>query len=449
MEDFSRMVDVKSAIELGEGQFIEFKEAADKNLAREMVAFANSSGGFIYLGITDTCNIKGVETSNKLKSQIQDTARNCDPPLAILLLQQENVLIIEVKEGVSKPYSCASGFYMRMGANSQKMSRDEILSLAIKTGKIRYDEQICPHFDWRDFDEDKFEYYLKLARISNNLPKEEILRNLRVLTSDGMTNAGVLYFAKQPYKYIISSKIRCIHFNDDERVDILDKKEVDRGIIGNIEYAITYLKELVPIRFEIKDLKRDEYPEYPIEAYREAIVNAIIHFDYFLGDTIAIEKLKTRIIINNKGELLFPKSEFGKKSESRNRLLVDLLARTDFMEKAGTGINRVTNACVENGNQVQFEFSDSFWITIKSNVPDIVPDIVPDNVPDNVRDKRIYLVLDLIKKNNQIQLKELSKTLKVSTRTIRRDIEKLKSMNSLKRIGSEKSGFWKIINDDN
>lgn len=70
-------------------------------------------------------------------------------------------------------------------------------------------------------------------------------------------------------------------------------------------------------------------------------VNAVIHFDYFLGDTIAIEKLKSSIIINNKGELLFPKSEFGKKSEARNRLLVDLLARTDFMEKAGTGIKRV------------------------------------------------------------------------------------------------------------
>jgi len=230
---------------------------------------------------------------------------------------------------------------MRMGANSQKMSRDEILALAIKTGKIRYDEQICTDFDWKDFDDEKFEYYLKLARISNNLSREEILRNLRLLTNEGMTNAGVLYFAKKPYKYIISSKIRCIHFNDDKRVDILDKKEVDRGIIGNIEFAIAYLKERIPVRFEIKDLKRDEFPEYPIEAYREAIVNAVIHFDYYLGDTIAIEKLKNSIVINNKGELLFPESDFGKRSEARNRLLVDLLARTDFMEKAGTGIKRV------------------------------------------------------------------------------------------------------------
>jgi ATP-dependent DNA helicase RecG len=265
------ILDLKAALELGEGQFIEFKELPDKNLPKEMVAFANASGGVIYLGITDNGKIKGIETTNKLKSQIQDTARNCDPPVAVLLTQIQNVLAIEVKEGMNKPYSCATGFFMRMGANSQKMSRDEILTLAIKTGKIRYDEQICIDFDWIDFDDEKFEYYLKLAGISNNMPREEILRNLRVLTADGITNAGVLYFAKKPYKYIISSKIRCIHFNDDKRVDILDKKEVDRGIIGNIEFAIAYLKERIPVRFEIKDLKRDEFPEYPIEAYREAI----------------------------------------------------------------------------------------------------------------------------------------------------------------------------------
>lgn len=194
------ILDLKAALELGEGQFIEFKESPDKSLPREMVAFANASGGVIYLGITDSGQIKGIETSNRLKSQIQDTARNCDPPVAVLLTQIQNVLAIEVKEGVNKPYSCSSGFYMRMGANSQKMNRDEILALAIKTGKIRYDEQICTDFDWKDFDDEKFEYYLKLARISNNLSREEILRNLRILTSDGMTNAGILYFAKKPYK---------------------------------------------------------------------------------------------------------------------------------------------------------------------------------------------------------------------------------------------------------
>jgi ATP-dependent DNA helicase RecG len=288
----AKISDLNYVLELGEGQFIEFKETLDKSFSKELIAFANASGGVIYLGITDAGIIKGIEVSNRLKSQVQDIAYNCDPSIIVSLSEINNVLAIEIKEGLNKPYSCSSGFYMRMGANSQKMKRDEILALAIKSGKIRYDEQICNDFDWKDFDNEKFEYYLKLARISNNMSKEEILKNLRILTNEGITNAGVLYFAREPYKYIISSKIRCVHFNDDNRIEILDKKVIDRGIIGNIEFAVGYLKELTPVRYEIKKLLRDEFPEYPLEAYREAIVNAIIHFDYFLGDTIAIETKK-------------------------------------------------------------------------------------------------------------------------------------------------------------
>lgn len=438
------MHNIDKITELGEGQFIEFKETFDKSLQKEIVAFANASGGVIYLGITDTGKPNGVDITNRLKSQIQDIAYNCDPSVLINLTEIDNVLAVEVSEGNNKPYSCSAGFFMRMGANSQKMTRNEILALAIKSGKVRFDEQICSNFDWKDFDDEKFEYYLKLAGISYNLPKEEILQNLRVLTVEGFTNAGVLYFAKVPYKYVISSKIRCVHFNDDDRVDILDKKEVDRGIIGNIEFAEAYLKERVPVRFEIKALRRKEFPEYPIEAYREAIVNAVVHFDYFLGDNIAIEKLKSAIVINNKGELLFPKSEFGKKSEARNRLLVDLLARTDFMEKAGTGIKRVTNACIENGNDFHFDFSDSFWITLQSNHKKNVPENVPENAPENVPEKRLILIMELIKLDASVSMLDLAKKIGVDHKTIKRDIAKLKNLGLLKRIGPAKGGHWEV-----
>ncbi|MCK9321535.1 MAG: putative DNA binding domain-containing protein [Bacteroidales bacterium] len=456
---------LNSILQLGEGQFIEFKENLDKSLAKEIVAFANASGGAVYIGVTDSGNLKGLSISNKIKSQIQDIAYNCDPAINIKLEEINNILAIYVTEGVNKPYSCSSGFYMRMGANSQKMTRNEILSLAIKTGKVRYDEQICDNFEWKDFDDEKFEYYLKIAGISKNMPREDILKNLRVLTNDGFTIAGALYFAKEPFKYIISSKIRCVHFNDDERIDILDKKVVDRGIIGNIEFAVNFLKDIIPVRYEIKDLNRKEFPEYPIEAYREAIVNAIIHFDYFLGDTIAIEKLKNSIIINNKGELLFPKDEFGKKSEARNRLLVDLLARTNFMEKAGTGIKRVSDACISNGNRVDFDFSDSFWITMHSNnldanldkVVDKVVEKVPENVGDDVTKdvgkdvgkgvgkdvgKDILLIIE---NQANITIPQIAQILKLTERTIERHISKLKKENKIYRVGGRKSGFWEII----
>src|SRR6056297_218369 len=434
-------------IELGEGQFIEFKETIDKNIQREIVAFANASGGIIYIGISDA----GIIITNRLKSQLQDMAYNCDPPIAVSLTETANVLALEVKEGNNKPYSCSSGFFMRMGANSQKMRRDEILALAVKSGKIRFDEQICIDFDWKDFDNEKFEYYLKLANITSNLSKEEVLMNLRVLTKEGLTNAGVLFFAKEPYKYIISSRIRCVHFNDDERIEILNKKVIDRGIIGNIEYAVTFLKELVPVRYKIKNLERDEYPEYPIEAYREAIVNAIIHFDYFLGDTIAIEKLKSSIVVNNKGELLFPEKDFGKRSEARNRLLADLLTRTKYMEKAGTGIKRVTNACIKNGNKVNFEFSDSFWITIETNRTDKVGEKVGERVGEKVGVKLTEnqrIILNQMQNDPFTSAKALAETVGISVRKIETNIRKLKDLGYIERVGPAKGGYWKIVTSD-
>jgi len=241
----------------------------------------------------------------------------------------------------------------------------------------------------------------------------------------------------------VSSKIRCIHFNDDDRVDILDKKEVDRGIIGNIEFAEEYLKERVPVRYEIKELRRKEFPEYPLEAYREAIVNSIIHFDYFLGDTIAIEKLKNSIVINNKGELLFPETDFGKRSEPRNRLLSDLLAKTDFMEKAGTGIKRVRDACSDNGNKVSFRFTDAFWITMHSNKS--VTESVTENVTENVTEKRLFQIMKEIEYNPRISYDQLCKILGVARMTVYRDLESLKEEGKIKRIGPAKGGHWEVI----
>lgn len=232
--------ELKFILQEGEGQFIEFKEKLDKKIAQEIVAFANASGGRIFLGIDDKNNIKGVGITNKLKSQIQDIARNCDPSMIIKLESFEKILIINIAEGKNKPYSCSSGFYMRMNANSQKMNRNQIIELSIKSGRIRFDEQICSDFKFEDFDDDKFNYYLKLAKISDNLDKKDILKNLKVLTKEGMTNAGILFFTKEPYKYIGNSKIRCVRFKGNKRVNIIDKKEVDKGLLEilNLPYNI-------------------------------------------------------------------------------------------------------------------------------------------------------------------------------------------------------------------
>jgi ATP-dependent DNA helicase RecG len=97
-------------LELGEGQFIEFKESLDKQITKEIVASANASGGIIYLGVSDDGIIKGVDISNKLKSKIQDFSYNCDASIIVSLNIINNILAVEIKKGMNKPYSCSSGF---------------------------------------------------------------------------------------------------------------------------------------------------------------------------------------------------------------------------------------------------------------------------------------------------------------------------------------------------
>jgi len=162
-------------------------------------------------------------------------------------------------------------------------------------------------------------------------------------------------------------------------------------------------------------------------------------------NAIAIEKLRSSIIINNKGELLFPENDFGKRSEARNRLLADLLARTDFMEKAGTGIKRVTDACSQNNNEVTFDFTDSFWVTIKTNIKKIEPLIEPLNGPLNKREMQI---VNLIKLNNKITIEKLAINTNASKATIKRDIAKLKELKILMRMGSRKNGYWVVLDNN-
>lgn len=130
----------------GETLTTEFMENVSKKLASELVALANKEGGTLFLGINDENQIVGIDVTNKLKSRIEDVARNCDPSINVTLEEIGEVLAVHVPEGKDKPYRCSSGFYLRQGTNSQKLARDEILEFGIEEGKIRFDDQSLEDF---------------------------------------------------------------------------------------------------------------------------------------------------------------------------------------------------------------------------------------------------------------------------------------------------------------
>ena len=269
--------ELRELIEKGESERVEFKEAFDsKNLSKELVAFANSSGGRILIGVSDKGEIKELNITNKIKSQIQDIARNCDPSIEINLEVFENVLIINVPEGKNKLYKCSDGFYLRQGPNSQKLSRDEILSFAINVGKIKFDEQISDKFKFpEDFDENQFNDFLKRSRISSIGNKQDILVNLFAAVKIGnklkLNNAGLLFFGKNISKFIRQNFITCILYKGKERVNIIDRKDFNEDLINNYENSLKFLKQHLRLEYIIKGGgPRQEVLELPEEALKEA-----------------------------------------------------------------------------------------------------------------------------------------------------------------------------------
>jgi ATP-dependent DNA helicase RecG len=102
----------------GESYTVEFKESPDKELSIEVCAFANASGGRVYIGVHDEGYVVGTNTSNVARSRIQDTINKIEPRLKVDIEVQDSIVILTVPEGTQKPYSCPMGFYLRSGPNS-------------------------------------------------------------------------------------------------------------------------------------------------------------------------------------------------------------------------------------------------------------------------------------------------------------------------------------------
>ena len=456
----------------GEGYKIEFKENIS-GIDKEIVAFANSSGGKIFIGVTDNGQCKGIVSSNKLKSQIQDIANNCNPKPEISIEKIENIIIVTVKEGEDKPYQCSSGFYMRIGANSQKMNRDKIKEFFRSEGKVRFDEIISKDFNYdKDFDNEKFSKYLELASIDSYQKRDIVLSSLCVLEKKNkkcfFNNAGILFFAKEPQKFIPWSVYTVVLYKDENGTDIIDRKDITGSLVEIVDKVMDFVRLNTKVAYKFTGMpQRENIYEYPLEAIREAVINSVMHKDYFEHGHNNILK----IFYNNKIEIeniwSKPKNfKLGKTIFRRNQIIADLFARIHYGEKLGSGISRIKEYCKkENAPLPQITYTDThFYIVFKPSNEYIrlsmtvnhdslktMEETVEKTTPktrEKTRGKTRGKIIRLISKNPYITTEELSEKTGLTIKGIEWNIKKLKNENLLKRIGSKKGGYWQIINNN-
>jgi len=438
----------------GEGLTVEFKESYGSRIDRDIVAFANTRGGAILLGVCDDRTIKGETLTNDLKAKINDLARHCQPGISVQASQIGKVVAVEVSEGTEKPYSCGDGYFRRLNGTTQKMSPKELGFMFRENDPVPFEERKVKNF-LGSVSTAKIYAFIKETGIKiPRMSADDFLRSLSVANADGVSNAGILFFgdAGQVKRFLPQAQISLIAFKGTMKVHIFDRRDVQDDLLSQFDAAIFFIKKHLNVRSEIKGVNRKDIDEIPLEALREAVVNALMHRDYSItGTQVSVEIFDDRVEITNPGGLPtgLPSKAFGTVSVRRNELIADLFARMRKVERAGTGIQRMKEVLAAAGlKEPKFE-TDGFFRTTIFRSPEFAkatPGISERSQKGS--QKSSQKIIAAIAGNPDITIDEIAKKVGISTRAVKKHLSTLKASGFLKRIGPDRGGRWEVVRQE-
>lgn len=340
-----------------EDQYVEFKERPS-DLEREIVAFANQSGGRIFIGVDDEGCVRGFQPSNRQRSQLIQAISNCDPRPQFEIKEYEHHTVLHIFEGTDKPYKAPGGFYLRLGATSQKLNRDEILGFFIKANQVHFDTQVVASVEhlgpseYLDFNE--IDSFRGMRSFLAAMATSELLSNFSLIRERkyryDITAAAILLFAKNPQHWFPQSRI--ILWQMTSETDIADQKILTGTLPKQLFGAFAYLKSNLRTQYKIVGIQREEHPEFPEAVLREMVLNQIIHRNYFeRGADTQIKIFPDKVEFSNPALLpegKLPIDMYGT-SYRRNPLLAETFQRVGFIDRAGTGLLRVRKLLEQEG----------------------------------------------------------------------------------------------------
>ena len=322
----------------------EFKSQFTDDLYKEVIAFANTDGGIVYVGVDNSGNVIGLTDADMEYTRITNGIRDAIMPDVTMFvqyaIQENNVVRITVGEGSNKPYYLKgkglkpTGVFVRQGASSVPASPEAIRQMI------------------KDSDGDVFEEMrsmnqeLTFAAAAAAFKKYGVVFGTEKYRVLGVTQAGSDLFSN--LALLISDQ--CAHsikiavFGDDAKTAFKDQKELTGSIFSQLEDAFHYLMLCNKTAAVFKGLERIENPDYPEEALREALLNAIVHRDYSFSGSIIINVNDREMEFISIGGLLpglSPDDIRAGISQPRNKNLAAMFHRLRLIESYGTGIRRI------------------------------------------------------------------------------------------------------------
>ncbi len=472
----------------GESKILEFKEKlpGSENIARTAVAFSNSSGGKLLIGVSNEGHVVGIPETDILAAQeaiasiIYDSCYpNIVPDIYTVNHDGKLILVVEIFRGSLPPYYIKksgknAGTYIRIASSNRKASQENILELERQRLNRSFDEEASYSIP---LDELNLSPILSRFAAKGRDLKTEQLLNFKLLVEENhklLPTNGLLILLGQPGHVTI----KCSRFKGKNMDVFLDKKEYGGDLFGQLDNAVAFILNHINIRAEINGLKRTDIPEIPLAAIREALINAIVHRDYTNpGRDIKLGIYDDMLNLVSPGGLPSSLTEqiiLEGRSEIRNRVVARVFKELDYIEQWGSGIRRIISACASAGlaTPVFREKGDFFDVEIfrrvsksansvpdtANSVPDTansVPDTansVPDtanSVPDTARSTsknaensfRTYTtrIVKFLENSVSITTGELAAFFGVKERRARAILQQMVSRQILKKIGSARN----------
>ena len=438
-----------------ENQNIEWKEGWRDEYLKWVCGFANAKGGKIIVGKNDNGEIVGVAKAKRLMEDIPNKIQTLLGIICDVDLKDENgkdYIEIDVK-----PYdvliSYQGKYHYRSGSTKQELKGSALNKLLLKKAGKTWDDIVEPRAKLDDIDISAIKAFKKGATISKRLPFiadeeniEQILDNLLLLEDGNLKRSAILLFGKNPCRFFINAFVKIGRFGQTD--DDLRFQEV---IEGNAFQLADKTLEVLDRKFFVspisyKGLQRVESWEYPYEAIREVIINAIVHRDY-MGAPIQISVYDDKLIVWNEGslpeDLTFEDLKKKHSSRPHNPILASTFFKGGLIEAWGRGTIKIINECKKAGlPEPIIEYSSGgISVTILKNL------FEEKSLIANGLSTRQIKAIGFIKENKNLTNKIYQEICEVSKATATRDLtELIEKFKLLERSGEVGAGTsYKLI----
>ena len=442
-------------VKKGENESLEFKVNFNKETIETLVAFANTNGGDVYLGVNDAKEVIGISLSEESIQQFinqikQSTHPQLIPEVRHIVMNGKNVVVFSVQEFPVKPVSYRNKYFKRIANSNHILNPTEIATEYLKTMNSSWDYYPDTAHSIDAISLKKVTSFIqkiteRTGQKINETPLD-FLKKLEIIRDQKLTFGAYLLFAKE---YCSISDVQVGRFKSD--ITIIDSISLNTDLFTETEQIIAFIKKHLMVEYIITDaqISRIERFDYPLDAIREIVVNMIVHRDYKDSGASVIKIFDDRIEFYNPGDLyggitINDLLTNNYTSKSRNKLVAKAFKEVGLIERYGSGIKRILNICFDYGIiPPNFEsIQKGLKVTLfKEKIKNVV-----ENVVENVVDIKKEQIIDFIVKNSKITTKEIAFALKINERTVQRKIKELKKLKILKRIGSDRAGYWEIVN---